>query len=273
MQLLQHCNHVGLDDQKVPLWERSTSSTSPTFVENFPHWFWFGQVSLLADSDRTKNICPDCVKLLKPQTSLEERQDWCFRKSSSCLILCQKDMVWQNGDLAIRTGQSLRAVNVQYTHGSKDYFWLLTAIQIQDASNFHVCQMLHVGWIIYQLASLYLFLQCFWTPLKHKLPASKFQVVALLQKSTTTKTDSQYFHPTWIQKISLEMYLQPKPNNRTPKKKKHSSTSQRNRFQIRLSTTMAHGLSCGHGTYLTHHVERMSPKSSRSNEVYQVWWS
>ena len=140
-------------------------------------------------------------------------------KTSSCLI-CQKDMVWQNRR-SFNSYRTLRAVNVQYTHGSNNDFWLLTAIQIQDASNVHVCQMLDVGWMIYQLAPLYLFLQCFWSPFKHKLPASKFQVVALLQKSTPTKTDSQYFHPTWPQKVFLEMYLQPKPNNRTPQKNTH----------------------------------------------------
>lgn len=51
--------------------------------------------------------------------------------------------------------------------------------------------------------------------------ASSFQISSccFAPKINNNKTDSQYFHPTWPQKVFLEMYLQPKPKNRTPKKK------------------------------------------------------
>lgn len=57
-----------------------------------------------------------------------------------------------------------------------------------------------------------------------------FKLLLRSKNQQQRQKDSQYFHPTWPQKIFLEMYFQPKPNNRTPYKI-HSSTSQGTGFK------------------------------------------
>ena len=62
--------------------------------------------------------------------------------------------------------------------------------------------------------------------------ASSFQISSccFAPKINNNKTDSQYFHPTWPQKVFLEMYLQPNQRTEHPPKK-HSSTSQGTGFK------------------------------------------